>query len=92
MPCSMAARLGFLQRAIGAPRARALALLGESLISAKPAALWGLIWTLVEDDELFGRGRCDGGERCRRAPPPRCGLIKAQLEFGSTAPFSDALD
>lgn len=39
----------FLPRAIGAARARALALLGDKL-PAEKAAEWGLVWTTVDDD------------------------------------------
>src|ERR1700723_1639213 len=42
----------FLQRAIGAPRARALALLGEPL-TAETAAQWGVIWKAVDDADLM---------------------------------------
>ena len=41
-----------LPRAIGLPRAKALALLGEKL-SATRAAEWGLIWRCVTDDKLL---------------------------------------
>ncbi len=41
----------FLPRAVGMPRAMALALLGESL-DAATAAEWGLIWSVVEDADL----------------------------------------
>jgi enoyl-CoA hydratase/carnithine racemase len=41
-----------VQRAIGAPRARALALLGEPL-TAEAAAQWGLIWKVVDDEALM---------------------------------------
>lgn len=40
-----------LPRALGLPRAKALALLG-SKISAEQAEKWGLIWQAVDDDEL----------------------------------------
>ena len=40
-----------LPRAIGLPRAKGLALLGEKL-SAEKAEQWGLIWKCVDDDML----------------------------------------
>ncbi len=41
----------FLQKALGRPRAQALALLGERL-GAEQAQQWGLIWSCVDDDAL----------------------------------------
>ncbi|MFM7786214.1 MAG: 2-(1,2-epoxy-1,2-dihydrophenyl)acetyl-CoA isomerase PaaG [Gammaproteobacteria bacterium] len=41
-----------LPRALGLPRAKALAMLGEKL-SAEKAEQWGLIWRCVEDAELM---------------------------------------
>ncbi len=80
----------FLQRAIGAPRARALALLGEPL-TAEAAAEWGLIWKVVDDDALMGEafGLAD---RLAEGPPVAIRLIKAQLEAASTAALAEALD
>lgn len=40
-----------LPRALGLPRAKALALLGDKL-SAEQAAQWGMIWQCVDDDKL----------------------------------------
>jgi len=40
-----------LPRALGLPRAKALAMLGEKL-SAEKAEQWGLIWECVDDDQL----------------------------------------
>jgi len=78
-----------LQRAIGAPRARALALLGEP-ISAETAALWGLVWRCVEDSELFEQAFA-AAEKLAQGPTAALGLIKSQLEFGWSAPFAAAL-
>ena len=41
-----------LPRALGLPRAKGLALLGDKL-SAEQAEQWGLIWQCVEDDQLM---------------------------------------
>ncbi len=41
-----------LVRALGLPRAKALALLGDKL-SAEQAQNWGMIWQCVEDDKLM---------------------------------------
>jgi 2-(1,2-epoxy-1,2-dihydrophenyl)acetyl-CoA isomerase len=43
-----------LPRALGLPRAKALAMLGEKL-SAEKAESWGLIWQCVDDAELAGQ-------------------------------------
>ena len=80
----------FLQRAIGAPRARALALLGEPL-TAEAAAEWGLIWKVVDDDALMGEA-FGLAERLAEGPPVAMRLIKAQLEAASTAALAEALD
>ena len=80
----------FLQRAIGAPRARALALLGEPL-TAEAAAEWGLIWKVVDDDALMGEA-FGLAARLAEGPPVAIRLIKAQLEAASTAALAEALD
>ena len=41
-----------LPRLVGAPRAMALAMLGDK-IPAETAAMWGMIWQCVDDDELI---------------------------------------
>ena len=41
-----------LPRALGLPRAKALALLGEKL-SAEQAQQWGMIWQCIDDEELM---------------------------------------
>lgn len=40
-----------LPRVVGAPRAMALAMLGEK-VSAEKAAAWGMIWEVVDDQDL----------------------------------------
>lgn len=42
-----------LPRAVGVPRARGLAMLGDKL-PAEKAEAWGLIWQCVEDNDLMG--------------------------------------
>ncbi len=80
----------FLQRAIGAPRTRALALTGEPL-TAETAAEWGLIWKVVDDDALMGEA-VGLAERLAEGPPVAMRLIKAQLEAASTVALAEALD
>jgi 2-(1,2-epoxy-1,2-dihydrophenyl)acetyl-CoA isomerase len=78
-----------LQRAIGAPRTRALALLGEPL-SAEMAAQWGLVWRCVESHELLEQARATA-EKLAEGPTVGLGLIKSQLELGWSAPLSAVL-
>jgi 2-(1,2-epoxy-1,2-dihydrophenyl)acetyl-CoA isomerase len=78
-----------LQRAIGAPRTRALALLAEP-VSAETAAVWGLVWRCVEDDELFEQALATAA-KLAQGPTAALGLIKSQLESGWSAPFPEAL-
>ena len=80
----------FLQRAIGAPRTRALALTGEPL-TAETAAEWGLIWKAVDDDLLIGEAFALA-ERLAEGAPVAIRLIKAQLEAAATAELAEALD
>ncbi len=80
----------FLQRAIGAPRARALALTGEPL-AAEVAAEWGLIWKVVDDDALMGEAFALA-ERLAEGPPGAMRLIKAQLEAAWSVGLGEALD
>lgn len=45
-----------LPRAVGLPRAKGLAMLGDKL-PAEKAEAWGMIWRCVEDDELMDEAR-----------------------------------
>ena len=80
----------FLLRAIGAPRTRALALLGEPL-PAETAVEWGLVWKAVDDAELMPQAMALA-ERLAEGPPVAIGLIKAQLESAWNATLGAALD
>ncbi len=80
----------FLQRAIGAPRTRALALLGEPL-TAETAAASGLIWKVVDDEALMGEAFALA-ERLAEGPPVAIRLIKAQLEAAWSRDLAEALD
>ena len=79
-----------VQRAIGAPRARALALLGEPL-TAEAAAQWGLIWKVVDDETLMAEAFALA-ERLAAGPPVSIRLIKRQLEDAWGAPLAASLD
>jgi enoyl-CoA hydratase/carnithine racemase len=80
----------FIQRAIGAPRARALALLGEPL-TAETAADWGLVWKVVEDEDLMSEALALA-QKLADGPPLAIKLIKAQLEAAWSVSLGDALD
>ena len=80
----------FLLRAIGAPRTRALALLGEPL-SAETAREWGLVWKVVDDADLTLEALAVA-DRLAEGPPVAIGLIKAQLESAWNATLGFALD
>ena len=80
----------FLQRSIGIARARAMALLGES-VTAEQAAQWGLIWKMVVDAVLFDEAFALA-QKFADGPPVSIGLIKAQVEAAWSAPLADALD
>jgi len=79
-----------LQRAIGAPRARALALLGNP-IGAEQAEQWGLIFRAVDDARLLDEAIAVA-QQLADGPPISIGIIKRQLEDGWSAPFADILD
>jgi 2-(1,2-epoxy-1,2-dihydrophenyl)acetyl-CoA isomerase len=80
----------FLQRSIGAARARALALLGEPL-AAETAEQWGLIWKVVDDGDLLSEALAVA-QKLADGPPISLGLIKAQIESAWSASLTDTLD
>ncbi|MEQ8346947.1 MAG: enoyl-CoA hydratase-related protein [Sneathiellaceae bacterium] len=79
-----------LQQAIGAPRARALALTGEPL-DAATAADWGLIWKCVDDAALREEALALASQLAA-GPPVAMGLIKAECEAAWTADLAEVLD
>lgn len=80
----------FLQRSIGAPRARALALLGEPL-AAEMAERWGLIWKTV-DDVVLQEHAYSIAQKLADGPPVGIGLIKAQIEAAWAKPLHATLE
>ena len=80
----------FLQRAIGVPRARAMAILGEP-INADMAEQWGLIWKAVDDAVLLDEA-LNVAQRLADGPPISIGLIKQQVESGWDASLAAALE
>ncbi len=80
----------FLQRSVGAARARALALTAEPL-PAETAAQWGLIWKCVDDATLFDEALAIA-QKLADGPPIALDLIKRQLESAWTAELGATLD
>jgi 2-(1,2-epoxy-1,2-dihydrophenyl)acetyl-CoA isomerase len=80
----------FLQRSIGAARARALALLGEPL-AAETAAQWGLIWKAVDDVDLLNEAMAVA-QKLADGPPVSLGLIKGQIEAAWNSSLATTLD
>jgi 2-(1,2-epoxy-1,2-dihydrophenyl)acetyl-CoA isomerase len=80
----------FVQQAIGAARARALALLGERL-DAETAAAWGLVWKMTESEVLLEEAHAIAA-RLAAGPPLAIGMIKQALEFGWSAELNEGLE
>lgn len=80
----------FVQRAVGAARARALALTGEPL-TAEQAAQWGLVWQCVDDEALHATALALA-KRLADGPPLAIGLIKRQLDSAWADPLPAALE
>ncbi len=80
----------FLQRSIGAARARALALTGEPL-AAERAAEWGLVWKCVEDDALYAEALA-AAQRLAAGAPLAMAMIKQQLDEAWTDELAKTLD
>lgn len=79
-----------MQQAIGAPRARALALTGEPL-DGTTAADWGLVWKCVEDEALLPEALAVA-EKLAAGPTVAIGLIKAECEAAWTDTLPEALE
>ena len=80
----------FLQRCIGAARARVLALTGDPL-PAQTAADWGLVWQCVDDDRLMDEARAMA-RRLAEGPPLAQAMIKRQLDAAWSSGLDAALE
>ncbi len=80
----------FLQRSIGAARARALALTGEPL-TGEQAAEWGLVWKCVDDAALFDEALA-AAKRLAAGAPLAMAMIKKQLDDAWTDDLPKSLD
>jgi 2-(1,2-epoxy-1,2-dihydrophenyl)acetyl-CoA isomerase len=80
----------FLTRLVGPARAKGLAMLAEPL-SAEKAEAWGLIWKMVEDDQLSAEAHalC---ERLARGSPAALAAVKRSLEAAVTNDLDRQLD
>ena len=79
-----------LPRAMGLPRARALAMLGER-ISAEQAESWGLIWRCVDDEALLEEAK-KTALRLAKQPPLAIAAIKRLLRTGAAASMDEQLE
>ena len=80
----------FLQRCIGAARARVLALTGDPL-PAQTAADWGLVWQCVDDERLMDEARAMA-RRLAEGPPLAQAMIKRQLDAAWAAGLDGTLE
>jgi 2-(1,2-epoxy-1,2-dihydrophenyl)acetyl-CoA isomerase len=80
----------FLPRLVGSARARGLALLGEPL-AAEKAEDWGLIWKVVDDDQLRSEAEALTAHLAIQ-PTQALALIKQALEAASVNDLEKQLD
>jgi 2-(1,2-epoxy-1,2-dihydrophenyl)acetyl-CoA isomerase len=80
----------FLPRLVGDARARALAMLAPQ-IKAEQAKEWGLIWDVVEDDELMPKAT-ELARRLADGPTLSLARIKAAMNQASANDLSGQLD
>jgi 2-(1,2-epoxy-1,2-dihydrophenyl)acetyl-CoA isomerase len=80
----------FLPRLVGAPRARALAMLAEP-ITAEQAAQWGMIWRVVEDQDLMAEATKMAAHLAKQ-PTFALATIKRALDASETNTLDQQLD
>jgi len=79
-----------LPRALGLPRAKGLALLGDKL-SAEQAQSWGMIWQCVDDDQLMSE-TLSIAEHLAVQPTKGLGMIKKLLNESFSNPLHQQLE
>lgn len=79
----------WLPRLVGAGRASAMMMLGER-ISAEKAAEWGMIYEMVEDDELEARADALAA-KFAAGPTVAYALTRQAIRLGLTSDFPQAL-
>lgn len=80
----------FLPRLIGSARAMGMAMLGDK-ISAEKAADWGLIWDVVDDDQLMNEASALA-KHLATQPTLGLGLIKRAMNAATTNDLDQQLD
>jgi len=80
----------FLPRLIGEAKAKALAITGES-IDAETAERWGLIWKVVEDENLLAEAR-KHAEHLATQPTKALGAVKQMLQVSVNNSLDTQLD
>lgn len=79
-----------LPRAIGLPRARAMAFLGER-IPAETAEQWGMIWRCVDDEQLMPEAT-SLARHLARQPTRALAMTKALLNEAFATPLHEQLE
>lgn len=79
-----------LPRAVGLPRAKGLALLGDKL-SAEKAELWGMIWECVDDEALMPTA-IQLAEHLATQPTLGLGMTKKLLNESLSTPIHQQLE
>jgi 2-(1,2-epoxy-1,2-dihydrophenyl)acetyl-CoA isomerase len=79
-----------LPRALGLPRAKGLALLGDKL-SAEKAEAWGMIWQCVDDDQLMPEVK-KLAEHLATQPTKGLAMIKKLLNESLSTPMHQQLE
>jgi 2-(1,2-epoxy-1,2-dihydrophenyl)acetyl-CoA isomerase len=79
-----------LPRALGLPRAKGLALLGDKL-SSEQAEKWGMIWQCVDDEALMPEA-LKLAEHLAKQPTKGLGMIKKLLNESFSNPLHQQLE
>lgn len=79
-----------LPRAVGLPRAKGLAMLGDKL-PAEKAEAWGMIWRCVEDEELMDEAHKLAAHLATQ-PTRGLGRIKQLLNASTARPLDEELE
>ena len=79
-----------LVQKIGPARATAMAMFGDQSIDAETAKEWGLVWQVVEDENLLAEASALA-QRLANGPTVALGLIKRQVAFAQNSTIADAL-
>lgn len=80
----------YLVRKLGTARATAMAMFGDQAIDAETAKEWGLIWQIVDDEQLPIEATMLA-QRLANGPSVALGLIKRQIVFAQDNGLADTL-